>query len=70
MLSLAKHCSEAEVRSAYLKMAKKYHPDAVIPGLSQGEEEVSDEVRQKVESRFKEISEAYERVQEWVKVRD
>ena len=51
-------------------MAKKFHPDAVIPGLSQGEEEVSDEVRQKVESRFKEISEAYERVQEWVKVRD
>ena len=48
-------------------MAKKYHPDAV---LSQIEGEPSEDVRKKVEDRFKEISETNERLQEWIKERD
>ncbi len=46
VLQVSRQASEGEIKSAYRKMAKKYHPDA-HPG------------DQKCEARFKEITEAY-----------
>lgn len=47
ILEIDKNASEKEIKSAYRKLAKKYHPD-----LNQGDE--------KTQERFKEIGEAYE----------
>ena len=46
VLGLSKGCSEEELKKAYRKLAKKYHPD-VNPGDKDAE------------SKFKEINEAY-----------
>lgn len=47
ILEIDKNASDKEIKSAYRKLAKKYHPD-----LNQGDE--------KAQERFKEIGEAYE----------
>lgn len=47
VLGIDKSASEKELKSAYRKLAKKYHPDA-NPGDKQSEE------------KFKELSEAYD----------
>lgn len=47
ILGVAKTASEQEIKSAYRKLARKYHPD-----VNQGDKAA--------ESRFKEINEAYE----------
>lgn len=47
VLGVDKNASEAQIKSAYRKLAKKYHPD-----LNGGDE--------KAQEKFKEISEAYE----------
>ena len=47
VLGIAKGASEAEIKSAYRKLAKKYHPD-LNPGDKTAEE------------KFKEVGEAYE----------
>ena len=47
ILGVDKSSSEAEIKSAYRKLAKKYHPD-----LNQGDKEA--------EQKFKDINEAYE----------
>ncbi|MDO4562733.1 MAG: DnaJ domain-containing protein, partial [Clostridia bacterium] len=47
VLGLQKGASESEIKSAYRKMAKKYHPD-LNPGNKEAEE------------KFKEAAEAYE----------
>ncbi|MBR1736235.1 MAG: molecular chaperone DnaJ [Firmicutes bacterium] len=47
VLGIAKGASDADIKKAYRKLAKKYHPDA-NPGNKEAEE------------KFKEISEAYE----------
>lgn len=47
ILEIDKSASDKEIKSAYRKLAKKYHPD-----LNQGDE--------KAQERFKEIGEAYE----------
>ena len=47
VLNVAEDASQSEIKSAYRKMAKKYHPD-----LNQGDEEAQE--------KFKEINEAYE----------
>ena len=46
-LGISREASDSEIKSAYRKLARKYHPD-VNPGNSSAE------------NRFKEISEAYE----------
>lgn len=46
ILQVSRQASESEIKSAYRKLAKKYHPDA-HPG------------DQECEARFKEITEAY-----------
>ena len=47
VLGIAKTASADEIKSAYLKLAKKYHPD-----LNPGDKEA--------EEKFKEVGEAYE----------
>ena len=47
VLGIAKGASEAEIKSAYRKLAKKYHPD-----LNPGDKTA--------EAKFKEVNEAYE----------
>ena len=47
VLGVAKDASKSEIKSAYRRLAKKYHPD-----LNQGSEEAAE--------KFKEMSEAYE----------
>ncbi|HET6454406.1 MAG TPA: DnaJ domain-containing protein, partial [Armatimonadota bacterium] len=47
VLGVTKGASEKEIKQAYRKLARKYHPD-VNPGSKEAEE------------KFKEISEAYE----------
>ncbi len=47
-LGLEKDSSPEEIKSAYRKLAKKYHPD------------VSEETKEVAEAKFKEVSEAYE----------
>ena len=47
VLGIEKNASDDEIKKAYRKLAKKYHPD-----LNPGDQEA--------EKRFKEINEAYE----------
>lgn len=49
ILGLAKTASEDDIKSAYRKLASKYHPD-----------KLSDSEKQAGEAKFKEVSEAYE----------
>lgn len=49
---MGKHCSFEEVRSVYLKLAKKFHPDVALQGV----DSPSEEAQKKVEDRFKEYS--------------
>ena len=49
VLGVAKNASDAELKRAYRKLAKKYHPD-----VNPGEKEA--------EAKFKEATEAYRRI--------
>ncbi|MEI7999139.1 MAG: DnaJ domain-containing protein, partial [Candidatus Omnitrophota bacterium] len=52
ILGLAEGVKQAEIKSAYRQLAKKFHPDVVA--------HLGDEVRLASEKRMKEILEAYE----------
>jgi len=54
ILEITKEVSDAEVKKAYRKMAKKYHPDRV--------KNVSDEHKKGVKEKFQEIQSAYETI--------
>lgn len=55
ILEIPKSASDEEVKKAYRRMAKKYHPDKVIT-----EDEA---IRKGAEEKFKEVQRAYERIQ-------
>ncbi len=54
ILELSKDSTDDEVKKAYRKMAKKYHPDKL-----QG---VSDEIIKMAEEKFNKVNQAYERI--------
>ena len=54
ILEISKDASDNEVKKAYRKMAKKYHPDKL-----QG---VSNDIIKMAEEKFNKIKEAYERI--------
>lgn len=55
ILEIDKNASDAELKSAYRKMAKKYHPDKVV---------TKDEaIKRGAEEKFKEVQKAYEHIQ-------
>ena len=52
VLGLQKGASDAEIKSAFRKMAMKYHPDKVST--------LGEDVRKGAEEKFKALSEAYD----------
>ena len=58
ILEIEKAASDEEVKKAYRKMAKKYHPDKVITD--------NEAIKKGAEEKFKEVQIAYEQIQkEW-----
>lgn len=55
ILEITKDASVDEIKSAYRKMAKKYHPDKVI--------HLGEEHRKGAEEKFRQVQEAYEKIQ-------
>lgn len=56
ILEIDRSASNEEVKKAYRRMAKKYHPDRVITG--------DEAIKKGAEEKFKEVQRAYERIQE------
>lgn len=54
ILEIESEASEEEIKTAYRKMAKKYHPDRLG--------EVGDDVRKAAEEKFHQVQEAYEQL--------
>jgi DnaJ like chaperone protein len=54
-LEIEKAASDEEVKKAYRKMAKKYHPDKVITD--------NEAIKKGAEEKFKEVQIAYEQIQ-------
>ncbi len=55
ILEIEKTASDEEVKKAYRKMAKKYHPDKVITE--------NEAIKKGAEEKFKQVQKAYERIQ-------
>ncbi len=55
ILEIEKAVSDDEVKKAYRKMAKKYHPDKVITE--------NEAIKKGAEEKFKEVQRAYEQIQ-------
>lgn len=55
ILEIEKAVSDDEVKKAYRKMAKKYHPDKVITD--------NEAIKKGAEEKFKEVQRAYEQIQ-------
>lgn len=55
ILEITKEATVDEIKSAYRKMAKKYHPDKVI--------HLGEEHRKGAEEKFRQVQEAYEKIQ-------
>ena len=55
ILEITKDASANEIKQAYRKMVKKYHPDKV--------EHLGEEHKKGAESKFKEVQKAYEQIQ-------
>jgi len=55
ILEIEKAASDDEVKKAYRKMAKKYHPDKVITD--------NEAIKKGAEEKFKEVQRAYEQIQ-------
>ena len=54
ILEISKDATDSDVKKAYRRMAKKYHPDKL-----QG---VSDDIIKMAEDKFNKINQAYERI--------
>lgn len=55
ILEIEKSATDDEVKSAYRKMAKKYHPDKVITD--------NEAIKKGAEEKFKQVQKAYEQIQ-------
>ncbi|MBW8243113.1 TerB family tellurite resistance protein [Muricauda oceani] len=56
ILEIEKNASDEEVKKAYRRMAKKYHPDRVVTE--------NEAIRNGAEEKFKEVQKAYETIQQ------
>ena len=54
ILEISKSSSDEEVKKAYRKMAKKYHPDKL--------QNVSDDIIKMAQEKFNKVNQAYERI--------
>jgi DnaJ like chaperone protein len=54
ILEIDRSASDDEVKKAYRRMARKYHPDTVS--------HLGDDIRMAAEEKFKEVNEAYEKI--------
>ena len=59
ILEITKQATVAEIKAAYRKMAKKYHPDKVI--------HLGEEHREGAEEKFRQVQQAYEQLQNELK---
>lgn len=59
ILEIDKSASVAEIKAAYRKMAKKYHPDKIV--------HLGEEHRKGAEEKFRQVQEAYEKLQKELK---
>ena len=55
ILEVEKSATDDEVKKAYRKMAKKYHPDRVVTE--------NEAIKKGAEEKFKEVQKAYETIQ-------
>ncbi|MCB0388011.1 MAG: DnaJ domain-containing protein, partial [Winogradskyella sp.] len=55
ILEITKEATVAEIKAAYRKMAKKYHPDKVV--------HLGKEHQQGAEEKFRQVQAAYEQLQ-------
>ena len=52
LLGVSRTATEAEIKKAYRKMAKKYHPDKVAS--------LGEDVKKQAEEKFRQVQDAYE----------
>ena len=64
-MNLPKYTSKADLKRQYHKLAKIYHPD-----ISHSTVTPSESGQKRLEEKFKEFNQAYERLRTWVDERD
>eukprot|EP00347_Sterkiella_histriomuscorum_P012484 403368398 len=67
LMNLPKFVSKPELKKQYHKLAKMYHPDILNSPKSSM---IPEQQKKRLEDKFKEFNQAYERLVEWIESRD